>query len=268
MAAHKYWRVNFQSSVGTTYVEVVECAFLDGSLADLSVGGVAVATSSLDFARAPDKAFDKNLSTGWFNNSFHFPAAIGYNHPSPIEPAYVSLDLANSSGYLPSGTITTSWSDDGLAWSGESPDMSIYSGSLTAVTQVRLVVAGPWTDPIPFSVKLAGPVVVPTGLQQLVNGPRLTGPIAFGDFIHGGRGRVYGTVKEDSDPTDTPLHRQVVLHRHPDGLAIRSMWSDPVTGEYSFDGISEDYKYYVVAFDYTETYTAVTKDNETPEAMA
>lgn len=263
MAAHKYWRVNFQSSVGTTYIEIRECAFLDGSLADLSVGGVAVATSSLDSIRTPDKAFDKNLSTGWYNNAL-FPAGLGYNHPSPIEPAYVSLDLSSNAGYVPSGTITTSWSDDGLAWSGESPDMSIYSGSLTVGTQVRLVVAGPWTDPIPFNVKLAGPVVVPTGLQQIVTGPLLTGAITVGDFVHGGLGIITGTVKEKNTPANTPLHRRVVLHRHPDGLPIRSTWSDALTGAYSFEGIALGYKYYVVSFDYEQNYRAVIADNLSP----
>lgn len=269
MAAHKHWRVNFQSTAGGgVYIEIKECALLDGSLIDLSVGGAARAKTVLGSSNAAEKAFDKDLGTSWQSTAYQFPEWLAYRHPSPVEPAYVSLDLSNTAGYVPSGAITTSWSDDGLAWSGESPDMAIHSGSLTPGTKIQLVVAGPWDAPIPFNVKLSGPLLVPTGLQQPVAGPLLVGVTNVGEYFHGGRGRVYGTVKQKTDPSNTPLRRQVILHRHPDGMAIRSTWSNAATGEFSFERLSLDYRYYAVAFDYARNFRGVVADNLTPEVMA
>lgn len=80
---------------------------------------------------------------------------------------------------------------------------------------------------------------------------------------HMGPGRILGTVKEAHLPSDIPLSRRVRLHRKSDGMLIDETWSN-ATGNYAFTNIAIQ-KYYVVAFDHTDTYNAVIKDSVTPE---
>ncbi len=82
-----------------------------------------------------------------------------------------------------------------------------------------------------------------------------------------GRGRIAGTVKEKSSPTDKPVQRRVRLYREPDGLLVRTVWSDPVTGAYEFIGIPMDARYTVVSHDYNALYRAVLADNLAPELI-
>lgn len=87
------------------------------------------------------------------------------------------------------------------------------------------------------------------------------------DVVDGGLYRISGTVKEKALPANTPLRRRVRLHRELDGRLLAETWSDEVTGNYSFDYIRVDAKYFVVSFDYTNYYRAVIADNLTPEPM-
>ena len=79
-----------------------------------------------------------------------------------------------------------------------------------------------------------------------------------------GRGRITGTVK---NTPNTPVYRLLRLYREPGGLLVKSVWSDPVTGEYAFDGIPLDYRYTVVSYDHTEAFRAVIADRVLPEAI-
>ena len=88
----------------------------------------------------------------------------------------------------------------------------------------------------------------------------------YRDFEFGGVGRVAGTVKRDAEP-DLPLRRRVRLHRERDGLLVREVWSDPVTGAYSFDHIDGTKAYTVVTYDHLHDYRAVIADNITPEPV-
>lgn len=80
-----------------------------------------------------------------------------------------------------------------------------------------------------------------------------------------GRGKIVGTVKTKNSPTNLPAHRRVRLYREPDGLLIRTVWSDPVTGVYEFIGIPMDTTYTVVSHDYTGAFRAVLADGLTPD---
>jgi len=79
-----------------------------------------------------------------------------------------------------------------------------------------------------------------------------------------GRGRITGTVK---NTPNIPVYRLLRLYREPGGLLVKSVWSDPVTGEYTFDGIPLDYRYTVVSYDHTEAFRAVIADRVLPEAI-
>ena len=43
-------------------------------------------------------------------------------------------------------------------------------------------------------------------------------------------------------------------------MLIRETWSHPVTGVYTFSGISTDYKYTVISYDYEGNFRAVIAD--------
>lgn len=88
------------------------------------------------------------------------------------------------------------------------------------------------------------------------------------NIYDGGRGRIVGTVKEKSTPTNTPLSRRVVLLSMPGSRAIRETWSDAETGAYVFSEIAMDRKYAAVSYDHTGIYRGVVADNLTPEAMS
>lgn len=88
-------------------------------------------------------------------------------------------------------------------------------------------------------------------------------PVLLQKVYHIGPGRIVGTVKESHLPSDIPLARRVRLYRKADGVLVDEVWSDTL-GNYAFTNIAIQ-KYYVVAFDHTNTYNAVIKDSITPE---
>lgn len=92
-------------------------------------------------------------------------------------------------------------------------------------------------------------------------------PVVFRDMVHGGDGRIAGTVKVETDPVDAPLRRKVRLHRDIDGLKVAETWSDAATGAYEFLSVSMEYRYTVISYDHLQSYRAVVSDNLTPEAM-
>ena len=82
----------------------------------------------------------------------------------------------------------------------------------------------------------------------------------------GGSGRIAGTVKVDSTP-DYPAWRRVRLFVKRDGRLVREVWSNPVTGEYSFDYVSLSLQFIVIAHDHTGVFNAEVRDSITAEAM-
>jgi hypothetical protein len=82
----------------------------------------------------------------------------------------------------------------------------------------------------------------------------------------GGRGRIAGTVKVDSTP-DYPAWRRVRLFAKRDNRLAREVWSDPVTGAYSFDYVSLTLEFVVIAYDHTGAYNAEIRDAIHAEAM-
>lgn len=82
----------------------------------------------------------------------------------------------------------------------------------------------------------------------------------------GGAGRIAGTVKNAGTP-NFPVWRRVRLLCRRDCRLVREVWSDPVTGAYSFDYINPAYTYTVIAHDHTGQYNAEISDDITPEPM-
>ncbi len=80
-----------------------------------------------------------------------------------------------------------------------------------------------------------------------------------------GFSRITGTTSNTGTPT-VPVRRRVRLHDQPSGRVIREVWSDAVTGAYSFDNIRQG-TYYVTAFDHTGQYSGVIETDVVPEPM-
>lgn len=136
-----------------------------------------------------------------------------------------------------------------------------------ATTAQRLLRSVPDVPPILLSGGSAGdiiPVLLPTPIhldRQDANGTEAQTSTT--------RYRIPGPrwVKEKTASTNVPLRRRVQLYNQRDSRLVREVWSDPVTGEYSFDNIRGDTKYFVIAFDHTGHYRAVIADNLTPEPI-
>lgn len=110
--------------------------------------------------------------------------------------------------------------------------------------------------------------IVPSGgAAAPYSGPRQVGVQRSGDYIHGGPGRIIGTVEEKATP-NRPLRRRVRLHRDVDGLCVRETWSDATTGAYEFADINPAYRYTAIAYDYAHNHRAVAADNLTPEVLS
>lgn len=134
----------------------------------------------------------------------------------------------------------------------------------------------PPTRPYGGSVGL-GPWRSPVGLQKdfLIQGrsPDL-GLVVNGfldeqkqtDVEFSGGGCIYGTVELYAQSGNIPLPRRVRLHRSRDGMLVRETWSD-VQGNYRFDGITDRYKYDVIAWDHEGLQQSVVANDLTPESM-
>lgn len=79
-----------------------------------------------------------------------------------------------------------------------------------------------------------------------------------------GRGLITGTVK--ITPA-TPARRLVKLYREPEGVLVKSTWSDAVTGAYEFRGVREGQTYTVISYDHTGSYGAVIADKLVPTTL-
>lgn len=88
------------------------------------------------------------------------------------------------------------------------------------------------------------------------------------DILHGGLGRVYGTVKEKNTPVNTPLRRRVYLMDQRSRLVVRETWSDAVTGEFEFRFVKEGIKWFVYSLDHEGHYVSTSADNQESERMA
>ena len=88
------------------------------------------------------------------------------------------------------------------------------------------------------------------GAAAPYSGPKLLALQKSGDYIHGGKGFIAGTVEEKATP-NIPLRRRVRLHRDVDGMMVRETWSHATTGAYTFTDINPAYTYTVVVYPVT-----------------
>ena len=90
-------------------------------------------------------------------------------------------------------------------------------------------------------------------------------PTRRNDTQFGGPFRVQGTVAIAGTP-DVPVSRMVGLFDKRTKRIVRSAWSDPTTGAYTFNYVAYG-PWTVISWDHTGEYNAVPADNIFGEAM-
>jgi len=129
MTAHRTWRLVFRSSNGGQYVQLSEVAFLDAAGVDLSLGGVASASSEYSVSFGAAKAFDKDASTDWSCLSYAIPAWLQYQHATAVDAAQVRIVCSANPAWLPPDLDSMS------VLAGDAQDdvyaLSLQSGSIT-----------------------------------------------------------------------------------------------------------------------------------------
>ncbi len=230
MSAQRTWRLGFKASQGGNYIQIAEVAFLDVGGADLSVGGVASASSEYSGSYAASKAFDKLTSSEWATVGGALPAWVQYQHPTPVDVAQVRIVCPSSASYAPTDAASLS------LWAGDSQEqryaLALVSGSFAAGAAVVLSVQPYVPTPI------VGTPVVGRLLQNFNTGRLASGVISD---------RVMFKATPSSPESPFAMGR-VLLLRLEDGIKAWEGWSD-ASGYYTATGLDLGVEYVAVGID-------------------
>lgn len=87
----------------------------------------------------------------------------------------------------------------------------------------------------------------------------------FKDLEFGGAGRIFGTTETKGTPSNVPAKSRVLLLHQRSRLLVRETWSDPVTGEFSFEGLDVQQEFLALAEDAGGNFAAVAAQRLVPE---
>ena len=148
------------------------------------------------------------------------------------------------------------WSDDGLTWVLQAPQIVPNAISTTYVVSGFADVAAP---------RLVGVAArLPTAWPSGPVGARVPDVLLRYDPTDGGPLHIAGDVAIEATPI-IPVSRRVLLFTADSYRLVRSTWSDAVTGAYAFPNLRLQ-KYIVMSRDHTRVYNAVVADEITPVA--
>lgn len=122
MAAHRYWRVKFDTSSGAGCCAASEIQFREQpNGADVTGSGTALASSIYDGSYVAANAFDNNNGSIWHDGcGDHTSAYIGYDFGAGNEKDIIQFTFqSRGSGYGYRDSIKTGgleYSDDGSSW--------------------------------------------------------------------------------------------------------------------------------------------------------
>ena len=85
------------------------------------------------------------------------------------------------------------------------------------------------------------------------------------DLEVGGAGRIYGTTKTKGSPANLPTKARVVLLHQRSKLPVREVWSDPITGDFAFEGIDTRQEFLTLAEDAAGNFRPVAASRLAPE---
>lgn len=257
MAAHGSWRVSFSASAGSSYFQLAELVLLDGAGNDVSVGGVAGASSVFSAVYGAANAFDRNPATEWATAGSDFPARIWYTAPTPIDVRRLRFRWAASANFLPRSLadISLSSSDDGGAsWSlGFAYRLSLVSGTLTAGTELEMAVE-------PADLSGLAPMLSLPGYAQgrpptrYASADLVPAPVPLArDYRQ--QGATTGTITDrvmfkatPSSPESPFAMGRIWLMRLADGYKAWEGWSN-AAGYYTATGLELDVDYIAVGID-------------------
>lgn len=252
MGAQSAWRLAFSASQGGQYIQLTEVAFLDGSGADLSVGGAPSASSEYSSTYSAAKAFDKSLSTDWCTVSGALPAWLQYTHASAVDVAQVRIVCSANSSWLPSGAEQLGLYAGSLQQDRYS--LALVSGSFVPNATVVLSVSPyipPQIVPLPPSSGClqCAPYTPFSGLAPVIQPGRL-----LQNFLSPQRpstGVVSDRVMFKATPSspESPFAMgRVWLLRLVDGYKAWEGWSD-AQGYYTATGLELGVEYIAVGID-------------------
>ena len=233
MGAQRTWRLGFAASQGGSYVQIAEVAFLDAGGVDLSVGGVASASSEYSSGYAAGMAFDKATGTEWATAYGAIPAWLQYQHAAPVDVAQVRIVCPSSSGYTPTNLASLSLT------AGDAQEdrytLSLVSGGFVAGGTLVLSVQ-PYVPPPPLQVHSTP--AVGSLLQNFNTGKPASGVISD---------RVMFKATPSSPESPFAMGR-VLLLRLDDGAKVWEGWSD-ASGYYTATGLDLGVEYIAVGID-------------------
>ncbi len=258
MAVHLYWRLTFDKGPAST-VDLREVGFFDAAGVDVSVGGVAAASSEYGGAYLIANLFDKSTSTLYATaSSVTYPQWVQYRFASPVDVYRVRC--YPNSGYYPTNP-RLSFSDDGVAWSALVPLVE-FSGGLVSALDTMLGISAPFSGVALGTSKSAWAFRSLPGPLKLAVDPRHR---AVADTEFGGFGRIWGTTKTKSSPANLPTKARVVLLHQRSKLPVREVWSDPITGDFAFEGIDTRQEFLTLAEDAAGNFRPVAASRLVPE---
>lgn len=261
---HKFWRL-VVSATGSRYFQVSDVAFLNAEGADVSVGGVASASSEYGPGYTAANAFDKSSGTDYCNAVDQFPARLQYACPSPVDVASVRFAWANNATWLPSSpdAMVLMSSVDGIAWV-DNYALTLTSGGFVAGTVAIAAVAHlglQKTVPMGSAMPL-----VSFGIDDQSTSVLMAQATVIRDVEFGGAGTVYGTTEIKGTP-DRPTKARVRLFRDRDALLARETWSDPITGAFAFEGLDVAQKFTALTEDAEGNFRPVSASRLVPEVL-
>lgn len=243
MPTARLWRIRASRTVQMVHFAVAEVAFLSDAGVDLSIGGVAIASTEYNSGFGAAMAFDKNTSSAsrWASMATAVPAWIGYNHPSPVAPASIRIHCDNDPG---NGVNTSPPSDDFLfvdysldgirwrqiAWYRKSGDW--VNGGIVEITLDHSVVQAVAPSP---GIALHGTAAVEASVSVIQS-------MAVRELEFGGAGEFPFLVEGLTGSQKA----RVTLQRARDKLVARETWS-AANGTGVFTGLDVNTKFIALA---------------------
>jgi len=199
-------------------------------------------------------------SFGWPHGSLKFTEAQIAWTPNPSEPN-------NNAAWVLSAPMSDVAA---VRFSNARATSSYWNAGFAYVAIKRTSLSKPqgYTGDLPYSstsaVRLAT-VNRAEAAPQNASRMHLVGAAKFLDAEFGGRGLLYGVVREHQ--SQRLQQRRVRLFRSRDGYLVREVWS-AADGSYRFEDINERYEYDIEAWDHEKNYFSAVANNQIPEVVA
>ena len=252
MTAARYWRVRFWDTTGAGDIWLAEVEFLDATDA-VRVPPTVFASSVWSSSYSPEQAFDGIYTSGDGWASASKECWIGGDYGVPVEVKACRLWMGwQSSAWdeLPLLTaIALECSQDNVVWT-EVTRSATGENVVGGVVMVR-----PLPPPDVIGLSRAA-VACSASVGDMFVGA-VPGAAMVRDVEFGGAGRIFGTTKSKASPSNLPTKARVVLLHQRSKLLVRETWSDPDTGDYSFDGLDLRQEFLALAEDAGGNFRAV-----------